>query len=188
MMANSGLRSPIWRDGLDKIVYVPENETEALFGTIYISPCEKKISNDPFEDADLLEDLAPCDRTIYECPRELPQISEVTGEVEEFREPTEFIIKFDYEMHYDEDADLSKTMSGLEGSYLNHLAASTGLLDCEVTSAEIRNRGNNRRLKSTLSPDQLAALLAIRTDPEDEPDPANSKSRKYVSFMFHYSP
>jgi len=174
MMENHDEDNTIWRDRLDRIVYIPENETDELFGTIYISPCQKKISNDPFEDADPLEDLSPCNRTSYECPKETTEISEITDGKIVLTKPLELVINFDFEMHYDEDADLDETMNDLEGSYLQHLAALTGMLNCEITSAEVRNSGN-RRLKAFLTEEEQDALIGITSDPEDTPDPLNSE-------------
>jgi len=161
----------IWDERPDKIEIISGDETDELFSSIFISPCTKKISNDPFEDADPLEDISPCNRTSYECPREMIQVSPTTGEE---IEPLELVIDFDFEIHYDEDVDLVETVNDLEGAYLQHLAALTGLLNCDSVSAEVRNKGN-RKLQSLFTQAEEDALIAIKSDPADTPDPIYSE-------------
>lgn len=136
------------------------------FSTLYVSPCQIQVSNDPFDEPLDVLDLIPCNLKEYGCP----------GRQQDG--PTVDIpIEYDFEIHYDTDADFETTMKALEGASLQHAANLAGLLDCNPTETAVeRQNGNNLRrlnryLQSLLTDEEKAALIGITSDPEDMADP-----------------
>eukprot|EP00545_Synedropsis_sp_CCMP1620_P005201 CAMPEP_0119008856 /NCGR_PEP_ID=MMETSP1176-20130426/3987_1 /TAXON_ID=265551 /ORGANISM="Synedropsis recta cf, Strain CCMP1620" /LENGTH=457 /DNA_ID=CAMNT_0006961265 /DNA_START=131 /DNA_END=1504 /DNA_ORIENTATION=- len=131
------------------------------FSTLFISPCQIKVSNDPFDEVPF-EDIIPCNLKEYECPRN--DISSTSR--------TELVISYDFEIHYASGVDLDATLDALEGAQLQHAASLAGLLDCGATA--ISRGGGARALQassSLLTDDEKNALIAISSDPADVKDP-----------------
>lgn len=160
-MANNPLRRRAKLEPLNGIEDERGLQNEDPFSTLFISPCQIKVSNDPFEDIPY-EDIIPCNLTEYECPND----NAVTSR-------TELLINYDFELHFVAGADRDVTLDALEGAQLQHAAALAGLLDCGATAID---RGNNRALQaSLLTDDEKKALLSISSAPADMFDPQYSK-------------
>lgn len=135
------------------------------FSTLYVSPCQIQVSNDPFDEPLDVLDLIPCNLKQYGCPgrQDGPTI--------------DIPVEYDFEIHYDTSADFDTTMKALEGASLQHAANLAGLLDCNPTETAVeRQNGNNLRrlnryLQSLLTDEEKAALIGISSDPEDTADP-----------------
>ena len=138
-------------------------EDADLFSTLYISPCQVQISNDPFTTV-AFQDLVPCNATSYECPNARENVT-ATSELK---------VSYDFELRYKTNSDLDTSLAALEGSQLQHEASLTGLLDCGAFS--FTRSGSSRKLQSAelLSSSEKAALVAISSEPKDFPDPDHS--------------
>jgi hypothetical protein len=148
---------------------------EQLFIPVYVSPCKTKVSNDPFQIdlQDFLDEVSRCNETSYRCPRD--RANDLAGATNSTLLPLlELMIKFDFEVWVKEGSDIEATLKDLEGVYLEHIAALTGLLSCSQI-AIVRGDTGNRRLQSLLTEQEQEALYGIASKPDDEPDPYHSK-------------
>lgn len=150
-----------------------EEDDEELFSTIFISPCQIKVSNDPFQDGDTAgapdEDLLPCNRTAYECPSDNLMNQSAA-------EPLNYEVNFDYEVHYVTGTSLERSLEELEDLTLQHLAVLADLFDCEGrTNTKVEERSGGRKLQSILEDQYRDALVGISLEPEDVVDPNHCK-------------
>lgn len=150
------------RGNLEPLVEPQERELEDIepFTSVYISPCQTQISNDPYKNTSFA-DMVPCNRTTFECPNALANV----------RSTSNFTVSYDFELYLKTGIDLESALVALEGYQLQHAAYFMGLLDCGAVS--FGRSGSFRKLNSQelLSTSQKAALIAISSDPRDIPDP-----------------
>ena len=153
-------------DLLERDLQTTDEDLADIFSVVVISPCQIWISNDPPPDGEF-QDPNPCNITSFECfDRVANAASGVPG-------PTHVEVLFDYEVYYDETADLDRTIAALESNMLQHLAGVFDLLECPLASTS--RRSGNRGLE--IFSDELADLfVGVDSTPVDDTDPAHGKS------------
>ena len=146
-------------------------EESNVFSTLYISPCQVEISNDPYTSIPY-EDLVPCNLTYYVCPSSSNDVAATTN----------ISVSYDFELRYKTGADLNITLTALEGSQLQHAASMTGLLECGAFT--VTESGSLRMLQTQdlLTTSEQDALVAISSDPRDAPDPEQSTCTRLARF------
>ena len=120
------------------------------FTTVYISPCQIQVSNDPYKPIPV-EDLVPCNLTLYECPNLHTNVLSTIN----------LTVAYDFELYFKTGSDFTTSLTALEGSQLQHVASVSGLLDCSSAYIFARS-GKNRFLESSeiLTSSEQAALVA----------------------------
>lgn len=117
--------------------------------------------------------------TSYVCPIE----EEVPTNTDEEATPTtepprEIVVPFDFEMVYDETANLEDTLGSLENVYLQDLAGSLSCSSSVTTASARKFDGYSTRLlqqeqQEDAKTDETNVLIGITGEPSDEPDPIN---------------
>ena len=147
-------------------------DDRSLFSTLYISPCQVQISNDPFNTVSY-EDLVPCNLTLYECPDARDGVKSTAN----------ITVSYDFELRYKTNSDLETSLAALEGSQLQHAASLTGLLDCGAFSFSRSGSVRNLQTLDLLSSTEKDALIAVSSDPKDAPDPDHSTCARFVIIL-----
>jgi|UPI000581A805 hypothetical protein len=130
----------------------PKNVTSDWFPR-WDSPCQ--VSNDPPADGGATE-LEICGISGFQC-------SDESGS-----RPAELEISFDYEVHFNPEADFeNKVLPYLEETMLAHVASAMGVDNC--TAALKGNLEQDRRLQS-FTEEESARFLGISLEPRDEVD------------------
>jgi hypothetical protein len=162
------------RGNLEPLVAPQGRELDDIepFTSVYISPCQTQISNDPYKNTSYA-DMVPCNRTTFECPSALTNVSSTTN----------VTVLYDFEIYYKTGLDLETALVALEGYQLQHAAYFMGLLDCGAVS--FGRSGSIRTLKSQelLSSSEKAAIVAISSDPRDIPDPDHGTFNDFASCL-----
>jgi hypothetical protein len=117
------------------------------------------LSNDPPADDSQIPELTVCNLTSYMCRAE----------------PTPVEVLFDYELHYNPEADLQRILNYFEEVSLEHLATKLGLRNCTASFSTAGNgAGRRRRLEgddgSGAENDGRNHLAGINLLPRDRPD------------------
>lgn len=143
------LQRSLGEDGLD-------DDEDPFEVYILVTPCSVRVSNDPINESDELEE-DPCNITRFECPPALP--GGTTKDV---------VVPFDYEMHYDDAGNWNETVRALESNVLQHLALLTGLMNCRTA---VSLRDDPVRSLNGFSEYELGRIIALDVAPDDEADP-----------------
>lgn len=114
------------------------------------------LSNDPPADDSQIPALTVCNLTSYMC----------------HAEPTPMEVLFDYELHFNPEADLQRILNYFEEVSLEHLATELGLRNCTASFSTSANGAGRRRLQDGGSDsgggsDQVAGINLL---PRDRPD------------------
>jgi hypothetical protein len=159
LLRRRGILAPLAADA-DRVL-----EESNVFSTLYISPCQVEISNDPFNSIPY-EDLVPCNLTSYECPTARDGVAATAN----------ISVSYDFELRFKTGSDLDITLAALEGSQLQHAASMTGLLECGAFSVTQSGSVRNLQTEDLLTTSEKDSLVAISSDPQDTTDPEHSTS------------
>ena len=165
------------------------SEEEDTPFSVYKSPCTIEVSNDLFTAAEY-DEMEICGHTFYgkDCDDIVDgdsngQLSSSPFELMIIRDDIRPLnITFDYELHYDPDANITQTLASLEATIVEHLAFATGLEECDVDIDGKRSRHRKRKLEGiTFTETELATIQAVSSEPIDVQD---SEWGTFLVFVF----
>ena len=159
-------------DPLLRQLQTDEDEDDTQF-SVYKSPCTIEVSNDLFTAAEY-DEMEICEQTFYgkDCnivEDETTTPFEVMSNRGDDSSIHQLNVTFDYELHYDPDANIKRALASLEATMVQHLAFATRLDDCsdkEGRGKERLRRLQRRRNLQQGNKEEGSGSSAIFTDTE----------------------